>query len=350
MPSGMSKRYNQLRAAIDELYALVHRPASAGAGLISVANLVGLLTQPPMLAPEGTPAFVQNSETQWAWYPTGKTPPPGATTSPGNGGVWALVQGNLAGTGTSPTIMWGGDSLTFGNDGTYQGQVGGYSGPAIQYLRSFRSDFDCIGSLIANPDNAPGSSLPFNEGHTGTTIATWGAGYAGYCASVGVGVPRILVLMLGTNNVTGGFTLAQMQADTITTYADIKAVDPTTIILHMAPPAFVAGTTYSGAPLLTANALVAAYTAWLQNTWIPSVLATTGQTAIFCPASTLTGPGDYQPDGKHWNQGGNAVAGVAVAQQPCRCSATRRARMRSRNRSSRGSRGTRRSARRTPTA
>ena len=206
-----------------------------------------------------------------------------------------------------PKIMFLGDSNTFGNDGVHTGMVGGYATYAVQYLRTLRSDFDVIGSLVALAENAALSSLPYNEGHSGATIASTAAAYAGYCASPGVGPPDIVVLMIGTNDLQAGRTLAQMQADTLTLYNAILAVNPLTSILWMGPPPLVDGT-LTHANLAAWNAQLAAYNTWLQFTFIPA-----NRNALYNVSSRSVGNGDFQVDGVHLNQGGQGTVGVSIA-------------------------------------
>ena len=208
-----------------------------------------------------------------------------------------------------PKVMFLGDSNTLGTDVSHQGMTGGYATSAVQYLRTLRSDFDVIGSVIATPEQAALSSLPYNEGHSGATLASTAAAYAGYCATTGVGNPDLVVLMLGTADIEAGRTLVQMQADALTLYTDILAVNPSTIVVWMPPPVFVAGTVVAGS-LAAWNALQALFATWLQGTFIPSLA-----NAIYCGASRLVGQGDIQTDGIHLGQGGQGAVGTGVARQ-----------------------------------
>lgn len=216
----------------------------------------------------------------------------------------------LAALPATPRLMFIGDSNTLGVDfGTYNGMQGGYPVPAVQTLRGLRGDFEVIGSVISYPENCVGSSVPYQEGHGGATIATLTAGYAGYVATVGVGAPDVAISCVGAADIVAGRTLLQMQTDTAAYLAAILAQSASTIVVFMSPCPFAAGTTV-GANLAAWNAIQAAYATWLQNTFVPANSTRT----TFCAATLSVGQGDYFSDGVHLNQGGQGAVGQSVGQ------------------------------------
>jgi lysophospholipase L1-like esterase len=220
----------------------------------------------------------------------------------------ALDAGAIPNLPANPKIMFLGDSTTSGSNGLYTGLVGGYPARTIQTLLGLRSDFEVIGSQIELAENAAGCNVPYSEGHTGFTIAQLTAGYAGFCASPGVGVPDLVIFMAGTNDMVAGRTLVQMEADYAAARTEILTVGPATRIIWMPPMQFQDGTT-THATLAALQALQASVVAFLAA-WAPEQ-----KNSYYNASSQLAGSGQTLVDGVHPNLSGEAIIGDGLAAQ-----------------------------------
>lgn len=206
------------------------------------------------------------------------------------------------------TIMPLGDSTTICADTDNVGQAGSWRRSFEARLRGRRSDFEFIGTQLVQPMGAGGLHNWFHEGHGGYTFALVNTNFASYVASTGI--PDIIVLELGINDVATGRTATQMEADLQTLAATIYATCPNVTVVICGTMPFAAGTT-PGANLATWNATISTFNTWVQSTFIPAQRAA-GQTWIYLDMSFM-GLGEHQSDGVHPHREGLAEWGLRLA-------------------------------------
>lgn len=215
----------------------------------------------------------------------------------------------------TPRIMALGDSQTAGSNDGYSGTVGGWPSYFVQQLRQWRGDFEMVASQAELPEVSGGSSVVWNEGHPGYTIATGGSnlntGWPTWTSATAFGGgPDIVIVMAGANDVAGGRTASQMETDWATLHTTIQSTVPNALVVDMCFPPFVAGTTVS-TNLSAWNAIQGAFCSWLSGTFVPAH----SSTDVYSNCAQSLTLGDRLPDGVHPNQQGESAIGTCVAEQ-----------------------------------
>lgn len=198
-----------------------------------------------------------------------------------------------------------GDSNGFGNDTDGPGYVGGWRAPLEAALRALRSDFDFVGSNIAQPESCT-EGLIFHDTIAGATLLSAAAGYPGYFAAPGVGTTTYILDAIGTNDIkTVGMTLATLQARRVAldaVYDQYNGGRQGTIVV--AVPPFVAGSGVGG-NLAAWNALRVLY-----NQFLFGYCQNKQGYYFIDPSSTMV---EFQTDGIHETRLGQAIVATGVS-------------------------------------
>ena len=201
-------------------------------------------------------------------------------------------------------IQFVGDSNT---EGSGAGNSGAFRTSLYERLRSWRGDFNFIGSKISVPEELGSFGMWYHDGYSGQTIPGINTLYPTIVANIGANSVDVVVDMLGTNDIAvSGSSAATMTFQRSLLNATYRANQFSTHIVQVAPPPFVAGTTVGGNAAAW-NAIRATYVASLVNQPHNGVF-------VFDPVASLgLGVGDMQLDGIHLNQFGYGRLGMGLA-------------------------------------
>jgi lysophospholipase L1-like esterase len=216
-----------------------------------------------------------------------------------NGTTWVGV----AGTPAQPNpvhVMMVGDSNTTG------AQFAGYRQLFWQTLRQRRGDLQLLG--VVGPATGDGGRYVLGDWHEGgiggSTIVAWTSGAGSYANFVATyGTPDCVLLMLGSNDlITGGMTLATMQANFALLAAAMRAATPNArVIVSSIPPRLDSGGGVAALGVAYNGALPALVAAQNSAQW---------SFVDGCAGQTLA---DLNPDTLHQNEYGSAKLGAAFA-------------------------------------
>lgn len=204
------------------------------------------------------------------------------------------------------TIQILGDSNWTGSNGADTGMVAVGQSALYEQLRAYRDDFDFVGTFAAIPEQVATLGLQRTQALAGAGLVSAAAAYAGYIAVMGR--TNYVLMMLGAAElITGGKTAAAMFADfqALDTVIQNANVETTIVVMGIAP--FVAGTTVGG-NLAAWTATRAQFNAMVKNYCLQN-----RRNHIYLDITDQLGPGDFQVDGVHLNQLGQARMGQAVA-------------------------------------
>lgn len=213
----------------------------------------------------------------------------------------AIAAGPVAALGQIRSVLLAGDSNCRGSNGLDTGYVGGWRTGAYHYLRSWRSDFDFVGSAISVPEQLGSLALWRCAGAAGWKIEDMTAAVPAEIAVTGA--PGFILDNFGTNNIAGGDSLATMQTKRLALDAAWAAAAPNSRVVRLSLIPFVPGST-TGANQAAWDAQRVAYNAWMAATY---------GTSGYLDATSQLSQSEIQPDGVHLNRSGEASMGYAIA-------------------------------------
>ncbi len=198
-----------------------------------------------------------------------------------------------------------GDSNMAGSGISY---TAGCRGALYTALRQSRNDVDFIGVRITQPNKKTVPGMWRHCGHAGDKIETITSDFP--INVVLTGIPNIIVVMIGTNNISNNESLSTIQTKfnaMIAAFA-LSAPDAQVIVLSVLP--FVLGSGVSAPNLAIWNPVIIAYNAWLAS-HVPSL----GLLYSYLDFTAELSSSDYQADGVHLRDSGYSSMGLAIAKK-----------------------------------